>query len=59
MILKHAIFDGDETLTMDGINDMKYLEMCLKENMRLYPPIPVIVRELGAPLKLGMQSERN
>lgn len=33
-------------LTYTDLNDMKYLEMVIKESLRLYTPIPFIGREL-------------
>lgn len=43
--------DGD--VTFNTLSDMKYLEMCIKESLRMFPPVPVILRELGSPLNLG------
>ncbi|CAH1159371.1 unnamed protein product [Phaedon cochleariae] len=35
-----------KTVSYDNLQEMKYLEMVIKEALRLYPPIPVIAREL-------------
>lgn len=32
---------------------MKYLERCLMETLRMYPPVPIIARQLKEDLKLG------
>ncbi|KAM7305460.1 cytochrome P450 4V2 [Ixodes scapularis] len=42
------IFDGDidRDITTNDLKQMKYLECCLKESMRLFPPIPLIGRVL-------------
>ncbi|XP_044728440.1 cytochrome P450 4C1-like, partial [Chrysoperla carnea] len=42
-----AIFDGsDRDPTMDDLKNMKYLERCIKEALRLFPSVPVIARQL-------------
>ncbi|EAT33065.1 AAEL014678-PA [Aedes aegypti] len=38
-----ALHDGK--LTYDSINDMRYLECCIDETLRKYPPVPVLNRE--------------
>ena len=34
----------------DHLDQMPYTTMCIKEAMRLYPPVPVIGRELSKPI---------
>jgi cytochrome P450 len=49
------IFGEDDRLpTMEDLNNMNYLEMCLKEALRLYPSVPFISRGLKEDLKLSM-----
>ncbi|XP_022116626.2 cytochrome P450 4C1-like [Pieris rapae] len=43
-------FDGD--VTTAELLQMKYMECCIKESLRLYPPIPAITRNIDVPLKL-------
>eukprot|EP00058_Branchiostoma_floridae_P018720 XP_002604209.1 hypothetical protein BRAFLDRAFT_73452 [Branchiostoma floridae] len=50
----------DEELTWQDISKLKYLAMCVKEAMRLYPPVPIVSRRItrdfvfmGHPLPTG------
>lgn len=45
--------DSDRPATFADTLEMKYLERCLMETLRLYPPVPIIARELQQDLKLG------
>lgn len=36
------------------LNKMKYLELCIKETLRLCPSVPVIARKIGEDIKVGM-----
>ena len=31
----------------DDIGKMEYVGMCIKESLRLYPPVPVVGREMS------------
>ena len=37
------------------INQFHYLEMCIKESLRLYPSVPFISRKLPQDLQLSMR----
>nr|XP_020731493.1 taurochenodeoxycholic 6 alpha-hydroxylase-like isoform X1 [Odocoileus virginianus texanus] len=42
---------GDDTpITWDHLDQMPYTTMCIKEALRLYPPVPAIGRELSKPI---------
>ncbi|KAL1122918.1 hypothetical protein AAG570_003243 [Ranatra chinensis] len=45
--------DSDRAVTFQDTLEMKYLERCIMEALRLYPPVPVIARELQQELKLA------
>lgn len=39
------VFGDDFTMDYERVNDLKYLEMVLKETLRLFSPIPIMLRE--------------
>ncbi|KAF5302921.1 hypothetical protein FQA39_LY02101 [Lamprigera yunnana] len=45
--------DSDRPATFADTLEMKYLERCLLETLRLYPPVPVIARQLKENVKLA------
>lgn len=45
--------DSNRPATFADTLEMKYLERCLLETLRMYPPVPVIARQLKQDLKLG------
>ncbi|XP_034651196.1 probable cytochrome P450 4aa1 [Drosophila subobscura] len=48
------IFDySDRAPTMGDLREMRYLEMCIKEALRLYPTVPLIARKLGEEVRLA------
>lgn len=38
--------DSDRPATFQDTLEMKYLERCLMETLRLYPPVPIIARHV-------------
>ncbi|XP_050462629.1 probable cytochrome P450 4aa1 isoform X1 [Cataglyphis hispanica] len=48
------IFGDDErSPTMQDLREMKCLDMCIKESLRLYPSVPVFARTLGQDVRIG------
>lgn len=47
--------DKDRPITSDDIAKMKYLDLVIKENLRVYPSVPFIQRHLTSDLKLGIE----
>ncbi|XP_034244962.1 cytochrome P450 4c3 [Thrips palmi] len=45
--------DPDRGVTMKDLNDMKYLECCIKEALRLYPSVPAFARSLREDVQIG------
>ncbi|XP_025989080.1 probable cytochrome P450 4aa1 isoform X2 [Solenopsis invicta] len=50
----NEIFGKDKrSPTIQDLTEMKCLDMCIKESLRLYPSVPVFARTLGEDVKLG------
>ncbi|XP_015180681.1 PREDICTED: cytochrome P450 4g15 [Polistes dominula] len=45
--------DSDRPATFQDTLQMKYLERCLMETLRMYPPVPIIARQVKEDLKLA------
>ncbi|XP_066280202.1 cytochrome P450 4B1-like [Branchiostoma lanceolatum] len=44
------VLKGKTEVTWDLLPSLKYITMCVKEAMRMFPPVPVIFRQLESPL---------
>lgn len=51
--LSEIFGDSDRPATFQDTLEMKYLERCLMETLRMYPPVPLIARELKENLQLS------
>uniref|UniRef100_A0A8C2M1D4 Cytochrome P450 4A10 n=1 Tax=Cricetulus griseus TaxID=10029 RepID=A0A8C2M1D4_CRIGR len=45
-----SLLGDGSSITWDHLDQMPYTTMCIKEALRLYPPVPAIVRELITPV---------
>ncbi|XP_053204179.1 cytochrome P450 4V2-like [Panonychus citri] len=49
-----SVFDNNDSVNdIEKVNKCNYLDKCIKESMRLYPPIPLIARELDEPMEIN------
>ena len=39
--------------TVEDANQLKYLECCIKESLRLYPSAPIVGRSSTTPIEIG------
>ncbi|XP_023942468.2 cytochrome P450 4C1 [Bicyclus anynana] len=51
--LQQVMGHSQELPTMEELNDMKYLECCIKESLRLYPSVPFIGRKVTKEIVLS------
>lgn len=45
--------NDDVDVTSDDLSHLKFLDMFIKETMRLFPAVPYLTRETSGDLKLG------
>ncbi|XP_055642735.1 cytochrome P450 4d2-like [Toxorhynchites rutilus septentrionalis] len=45
--------DPNAPVSYRNLQDMKYLEMVIKESLRLYPPVPIIGRKITEKVEIG------
>ena len=45
--LREVFGDSDRPCTIEDVPKLKYLECCIKESLRLYPPVPIITRYIS------------
>nr|AUB85739.1 CYP4V29 [Penaeus japonicus] len=48
-----AVFQGsDRQATMADLRELKYLDMCMKESLRIFPSVPSIIREIKEEIQI-------
>ena len=51
----NSVLSGREHLTYDDLKELKYTQCCIKEALRLYPPVSIIFRQLDRDLEIDGQ----
>lgn len=42
----------DSKIALSDLNKLTFLDQCINESMRIFPPVPIVARESSKPLKL-------
>ncbi|KAM3968140.1 cytochrome P450 4g15 [Aphomia sociella] len=50
--------DSDRPVTFQDTLEMKYLERCLMETLRMYPPVPIIARDIKQEVTLASTNKK-
>ncbi|KAI1718381.1 cytochrome p450 domain-containing protein [Ditylenchus destructor] len=45
--------DPERYLTTEDLNSLKYLDMCVKETLRMFPSVPIVQRTLKNEMEIG------
>lgn len=51
--IKGLILSEESDVTVDEISHFKFLDMFIKETLRLFPSVPYLTREASSEIKLG------
>lgn len=51
--MQNIFGSSERSATMQDLNEMSYLECCIKESLRLYPSVPFISRYVEKELNIG------
>ena len=52
--LEQVFGDSDRSCTNQDVAELKYLECCIKETLRLYPSVPAVMRCLTEDVVIGI-----